>query len=190
MAWLRTTFWRWVPLAGLATALSVLIYLAVQQVWRHAANDPQVQMARDIALRLERGDPVSAVVPTDQIELRSSLAPFVTIVDDAGAVVASSGRLSGQTRTVPSGVLSFAREHGEERVTWQPELGVRMATVVVHHGGSSPGFVVVGRSLHESETRTAQFGQLVGLAWLVTLVALLVLVAVSEAMLVEPRTPR
>jgi hypothetical protein len=162
------------------------VYLAVQQLWRHSANDPQLQMARDIALRLDRGDPINAVVPADPVDMRQSLAPFVMILDDAGTVVASSGRLGAQPRTVPAGVLNFVRQQGEERVTWQPEMDVRIATVVVRRAGSSPGFVIVGRSLLESERRTSQFQQLVGLAWLATVVALFVMVAVSEFALRAP----
>ncbi|HUL72115.1 MAG TPA: hypothetical protein VLT86_03390 [Vicinamibacterales bacterium] len=190
MSWLRAAFWRWLPLAALTTALCLLVYLAVQQMWRHAANDPQIQMARDVAARLERGEPVSAVVPADHVDARRSLAPFLIVFDDGGRVVASSGSVGDEPRSVPAGVLTFVREHGEERVTWQPELGVRIASVVVRHGGASPGFVLAGRSLLESEQRTSQFQQLVGLAWLATVIGLFVVAAVSEYALRAPRSAR
>ena len=38
---------------------------------------------------------------------------------------------------------------GEDRLTWQPEPGVRSATVVVHYQGAQAGFVMAGRSLRE-----------------------------------------
>ncbi|MFI5178828.1 MAG: hypothetical protein ACHQO8_09700 [Vicinamibacterales bacterium] len=180
MPWLRSAVWRWLPLAVLTTSLCLLVYLAVQQVWRHAANDPQVQMARDITARLERGDGANAVLPAEPVDPHHSLSPFVMVLDDGGAVVASSGAPGAPERAVPAGVLTFVREHGEERVTWQPDPGLRIAAVVVRRGGSSPGFVLVGRSLRESEQRTSQFQQLVGLAWLATLVGLFVVVAISE----------
>lgn len=98
-------------------------------------------------------------------------------------MIASSGRLHGQLRTVPEGVLKSVKANGEERVTWQPEPGVRMATVVVKNPGSSGGFIVVGRSLYETETRIQQLGSLLFLGWAATLVGILILVAFSESFL-------
>ncbi|HZK78375.1 MAG TPA: hypothetical protein VFC35_05655, partial [Gemmatimonadaceae bacterium] len=74
-------------------------------------------------------------------------------------------------------------ESGEARVTWQPEPGVRMATVVTRNPGSSGGFIVVGRSLLETESRIQQLGTLLFLGWGATLVGLLILVTFSEAFL-------
>ena len=48
---------RWVPLAALATALSLMVYVAVQQVGRQIANDPQVQIARDAQAAIAAGVP-------------------------------------------------------------------------------------------------------------------------------------
>jgi hypothetical protein len=181
---LRNIAGRFVPLAGGMIALALLVYLSVQQSWRHAANDPQVQMAGDIRDTLNRDRvPPEAVLPSRQIDIADSLSPFVSVLDDAGNVVATSGRLRGQARTVPAGVLDHARVSGEERVTWQPEPGVRVAAVVMPVAGALRGFVVVGRSLRESEARTRQFGQLtIGLLG-ASLAGVLVLVALSESLL-------
>lgn len=173
-------FFRWLPLAGLATAVCILVYVAVQQMYRQTANDPQVQMAHEIARELDAGLPIETVVSSRPVDIGISLAPYVMVLDDGGRIVASSGRLHNEPRIVPVGVLDTVRARGEERVTWQPERGVRVATVVVRRAGSTPGFVLVGRSLEESETRTAVFGQLVALAWAATLGGLLALVAVGE----------
>lgn len=178
---------RWLPLAGLATAGCLLIYVAVQQLYRQTANDPQVEMAHEIARELDAGLPPDAVVPSRPVDIGVSLAPYVMVLDASGHVVASSGRLHNEPRVVPVGVLDTVRASGEERVTWQPERGVRVATVVVRLAGSTPGFVLVGRSLEESEARTFQFGHLVALAWTATLCGLLVLVAVSEYALADRR---
>ena len=56
-----------------------------------------------------------------------------------------------------------------------------MATVVIRNPGPSGGFVVVGRSLSETEARIKQLGNLLFLGWAATLVGVLVLVAFSEA---------
>lgn len=176
---LGRVFFRWLPLAGLATAVCGLVYLMAQQMNRQTANDPQVQMAHEVARQLDAGRPVAAVVPTDPVDIGDSMAPYVMVLDNAGRVVASSGRLHDQPRVVPAGVLDTVRVQGEERVTWQPEQGVRIATVVVRRAGSS-GFVLAGRSLGESVARTFQLGQLVALAWAATLAGLFMLVGVGE----------
>ena len=160
--------------------MCVLAYLSVQQVWRQSANDPQVQVARDTARLLAGGLPMDSAVPRLQIDMSESLSPFVMIFNDAGAVQASSGRLHGGVRTVPKGVLDQVRQRGELRVTWQPENGVRIATVVVPYSGTTSGFVLVGRSLREIERRMVQFQGFVGVAWVVILAGLLALVAASE----------
>ena len=177
-------FFRWLPLAGLTTALCGIAYLTAHQMYRQTANDPQVQMAHEIARQLDAGYPVASVVPAGPVDIGDSLAPYVMVLDDAGRVVASSGRLHDQLRGVPAGVLDNVRAQGEERVTWQPERGVRAATVVVRRAGTS-GFVVAGRSLTESEARTFQLGQLVVLAWAAALAGVFVLVGVSEYALRE-----
>ena len=73
------------------------------------------------------------------------------------------------------------KANGEERVTWQPEPGVRMATVVVRNPGPAGGFIVVGRSLSETESRIGQLGSLLFLGWAATLIGVLILVTFSEA---------
>lgn len=173
-------FLRWLPLAALTVALSGLVYLAVQQVGRHTANDPQIQMARDIAATLGSGGTVESVVAGAPVDIGRSLSPFVTIYNGDGTVVASSGRLHGEARSVPPGVLTAVRKEGEVRVTWQPEPGVRIATVLVRQPGTSGGVVLVGRSLEETEQRAAQFLNLVTLACVAVLLGLFVVVAASE----------
>jgi len=172
---------RWVQLAALATATSLLVYLAVLQVGRQIANDPQLQIARDASVATAGGQPADAIVAGPQVDIGQSLAPWITMVDEKGAITSSSARLHGNLRTVPPGVFDLARQTGEVRVTWQPESGVRMATVVVHNRNG--GFVVAGRSLEESEARTAAYGKMILLGWFATLIGLLVIVTATEAML-------
>lgn len=172
---------RWVQLAALATATLLLVYLAVQQVGRQTANDPQLQIARDAAVSLAGGQSAESIVAGTQVDIGRSLAPWITVVDEKGSIVGSSASLHGKPRTVPAGVFDHARETGEIRVTWQPEPGVRMATVVVHNRNG--GFVVAGRSLAESEARTAAYGRMILFGWFATLIGLLVIVTATEAML-------
>jgi len=141
---------KWLPLTVMTAGLGVLVYAAVQQSLRQGANDPQIQMAEDAAARLNSGASPEAVVPAGSVEIATSLAPFLVVFDDSGRVLASSATLHGAPLSYPSGVLDYARQNSEDRVTWQPEPGVRMATVVVRF---NHGLVMAGRSLREVEIR-------------------------------------
>ena len=44
-------FLKWLPLGVAVTLVCALIYATVQQNYRQSANDPQIQMAEDAALR-------------------------------------------------------------------------------------------------------------------------------------------
>jgi hypothetical protein len=178
---------HWLPMAVVVTATCVLAYTLAQQLLRTGANDPQVQMAEDAADALAAGQAPEAVLPSAQVDLARSLAPFLIVYDGEQQVAASSAVLHGQTPALPAGVLDAALKRGENRVTWQPESGVRIAAVVVPHGGASAGYVLAGRSLGEVERRYDQIGALCAAAWVATLAAALVAVVFCELVLGEPR---
>jgi hypothetical protein len=177
---LKNVFRGWLRFAVVITLLSGLVYIAVQQVLRTEGNDPQIQIAEDTASALTEGQAVESVVSSTRIDIAQSLAPYVVVFDDAGKVIASSGLMHNQPPTLPPGVLDYVRQHGQDRVTWQPEPGVRSATVITHHGGSRPGFVMAGRSLREVENRVSNLELIIGLGWLGTCLAALVMVALIE----------
>ena len=178
----------WLPLAAVTTLLSGLIYLAVQQSLRWGANDPQIQMAEDAAAVLAAGNAPESVLPATQVEISGSLAPFMVIYNDSGEPLGSSAKLNGLTPALPHGIFDYTRQKGEDRVSWQPVAGVRIAAVVVAYGGVQPGFVLAGRSLREVEIRENQVEQITAIAWLVTLAVSLVVVAGCERILGD-RTP-
>lgn len=169
---------RWLQLAAVTAVSTAAAYLAAQQLWRSDANDPQIQLAREAALQLANGRPPGDVLAGEPpIDFATSVSPFVIVLDGRGEVIASSGRLHGSVRSVPAGVLDHVRASGEEAVSWQPEPGVRIASVVVRYPG---GFVVAGRSLALSEGRTKRLGELLLLGWLASAVGLAVVVAATE----------
>jgi hypothetical protein len=170
----------WLPMAAVITLLCGLVYGVVQQSLRQGANDPQIQMAEDAAVALAEGAKPDSVVPSTRVEISTSLAPFMVLYSDAGQPLASSGLLHGVIPLLPPGVLDHTRQNSEDRVSWQPEPGVRVAAVVVAYGGAQPGFVLAGRSLREVEKRESQTGQITGIAWLVTLAGSLILVTICE----------
>jgi hypothetical protein len=167
----------WLPLAIAAAGLCGLAYLLVQQSLRMSANDPQIQMAEDAAAALNSGASAESVLPAEKVELTASLAPFLIVYNDSGKLLASSATLHGAAPVYPSGVLDYVRQHGEDRVTWQPESGIRMATVVTRY---DKGFVMAGRSLREVEIRVDNIGKLTTLALLAIWAATLVVISLGE----------
>ena len=141
---------RWLPFAVVIIVISGLVYAEVQQDLRQSANDPQIQMAEDTAARLADGTGAAAAVPGATVDIATSLAPFLIVYDADDRVVASSAMLDGTTPLLPEGVLASARERGEDRVTWEPRAGVRIAAVVVPF---RDGSVLAGRSLREVDQR-------------------------------------
>ncbi len=160
------------------TGLSGLVYLAVQQNYRMNANDPQIQMAEDAALALRQGVNPKSLLPGPQIEIARSLAPFLVIYDDRGQQIGFSGVLHGRPLPLPEGVLDYVRTLGEDRVTLQPESGVRIAAIIVRAEGTTSGFVLAGRSLRVVEERIDDLTLITAAALFVILAATFVTVAV------------
>lgn len=144
------SFLHWIPLAVLTVLICGTVYAAIQSDLRSGADDPQIQMATDARNALQSGASAQSLVPTAQIDIAQSLAPYLVIYDVNGQPVASSATLHGQALTPPSGVFGYARTHAMDTLTWMPEAGVRSAIVVVHY---SDGYVLAGRSLRQVEQR-------------------------------------
>ncbi|MBV8715336.1 MAG: hypothetical protein JO020_34275 [Chloroflexi bacterium] len=168
----------WVPLAVALTGLSGVVYASVQQDLRQGANDPQIQMAEDAAASLDGGAPAGSVVPNQSVELATSLQTYLMVFDGSNQLVASSATLHGGPPPFPRSVLASGR--GQDRLTWQPEPGVRSAVVVQPW---RDGFVVVGRSLRLVEERESNALLIAGLAWATTLAATAVAALVAAAVL-------
>lgn len=130
-------------------------YTIVQQVLRSGANDPQIQIAKDSAAVLARGEEPAFMASNvyGQVDIAKSLAPFLITYDGAGKPLAATGKLNGKMPAPPAGVFAYAKKHGENRLTWQPAKGVRIAAVLVYYGGGREGFALSGRSLLEVEKR-------------------------------------
>ena len=175
-------FFAWLPIAIASTIAIAAAYSLVQQDIRQSANDPQIEIAEDAAGALSSGAiPASIFLPV-KIDMAKSLSPFGIVYDDSGRSIAASGSLNGIVPAVPAGVLDYARSHADDRLTWQPASGVRIAAVVKSYkAASSTGFILVGRSLREVELRESSLELIAGLAWVITLA--LTLLAVSYNMI-------
>lgn len=171
---------RALPLAAVSTILCLLVFVTVQQSLRTGANDPQIQMAEDAVRALERGDAIDKVVPAGKVEIERSLAPFLMVYDADGHALAGSGALHGQATAPPAGVFEFVSRRGEERVTWQPEAGVRLASIVRHTSAKPAAFVLAARSLREIEQRESYMQNVATGALVATFVAILLLTTLLE----------
>jgi len=167
--------------ALIITALCGLVEVAVQQNYRQNANDPQIEFSEDIARALHDGAPTENVVPPYKVDIAQALGIFVILYDEDGKPLASSAVLNGQTPVVPIGVLQYAKSHGQNRLTWEPQKNVRSAVVVTPFTGKTSGYVVVGRSLREVEKRESQLLTRVAMVWLGCLAVLLVTANLSSA---------
>jgi hypothetical protein len=160
-------------LAALSTGLALALYAIPLHVLRQGADDPQIAMAEDLAAKLEQGiAPADAVSPIS-VDIARSLTPFVIVYDEQGHALASQAVLNGTTPTPPPGVFDFVRQHGEERLSWQPilgsEHGVRIAAIVHRFQrakGAPGGFVLAGRNMREVEARIGHVSQMAGLTWI------------------------
>ncbi|MCX5970466.1 MAG: hypothetical protein NTV14_03030 [Coprothermobacterota bacterium] len=178
--WLE--IWRqWVPIAVAVTLLCGIVYVVAQQSIRLEANQPQVQMAEDAAAALAGGEDPASLTGTRPIDIARSLAAYLVVYDEKGQPLAWSGELDQAAPAVPQGVLTSARDRGQNRVTWQPRPGVRSAIVVVPYQGARSGFVLAGRSLREAEALSSTLLLLVGFGWLGSLVAVFIATWVSRA---------
>ncbi len=163
---LKTTFRYYLLVVIVIIGFYFSLYAVVQQVLRQGANDPQIQMAEDAASKLAAGQSAQTIIPIEKVNIATSIAPFMMVFDANGTPIASSAQLNGQTPIIPSGVFDSVRQSGEDRITWQPQDGVRSAVIVTQFKGTSTGFVLVGRSLREVEKREDNILQLLNLGWI------------------------
>ncbi len=174
---LRTTAKYWLLVAIVIIGLWFLIAATIQQVIRQSTDNPQVQLAEDTAASLTAGQNVQSVLPTNKVDIASSLASYVVVFDANGKPIASSGQLNGQMPTIPSGVFDSVRQSGEDRITWQPQTGVRSAIVVTQFKGQTSGFVLAGRSLRESERLQDNITQILSVGLIGLLIVILPITA-------------
>lgn len=164
----------WLPLVMLLTFVSGLVYVESQQNYRQNANDPQIQMAEDTSAKLISGQMLENS-QNEKIDIAKSLAPFLMTFDRNGTIIYSEAALNENPPIVPNGVFENVKSVGQERFTWEPEKGVRIAAVMIYYSGKSQGFVLAGRSLREVEIREDKLTTTIFLAYLVGLVGTLLL---------------
>ncbi len=153
--------------AIIVTVIFLFIYASVQQSYRTAANDPQIQLASEIKYRLENAQSIQNIFPNDSVDLSKNFSVFVMLLDNQCRVTRSSGFLHGETPMLPNGVFDFVKTNGEDRVTWQPQPNVRMAMVIVKINADNVNYVAVGRSLKEVEIRESDLLFMTFIGWII-----------------------
>lgn len=145
----RPLIYHTVTLAVVLSLLGGGAAFVIDQMMRSGANQPQIDMVNWYAGELGAGVAPADEIPPGYVDLETSLQPFVIFYDDQGRPVKGTGYLDQALPAPPSGVFDFVREHGSEKVTWQPRPGIRLASVIqrVNVKGKNPGFLLAGRSL-------------------------------------------
>ena len=159
----------WLVAAAAVTVLFGGGYVVAQQSVRHAADHPQIEMARDAIAKLQAGASPSSVLPKTAVDLARSKEPYLILTDPQGRVLASSATLGGEVVVPPAGVFDYVRAHGEDVVTWQPAPGVRSAIAV---DSWEYGFVVAGRSLEDTEDMESSLLEWTLGGWLATILVM------------------
>lgn len=156
----------WLPVAAAVTGISVMVYGVGLTELRSSADDPQVQMVEEAVASLDAGAAPAAVVPAGPVDMASSLRPYLVVFDRSGREVSGSVRLHGRAPEFPASVFSGLEGSAQDRITWQPEPGVRSAVVVEAWRG---GYVLAGRSLRLTEEREQNVELSAAAGWLGTL---------------------
>jgi hypothetical protein len=151
---------------SIITITMALIYACVQQTYRSNANDPQTQVIYDLKNNIREGN-ISPEIFLDSIDLEKSRAVFVEAYDEKGQPVRSTGYLDGKFPQLPKGVIEYARQNGENWVTWQPQRNVRMAIGIVKVNADRISFIAAGRSLYDVEVRESKLVSMVITAWVI-----------------------
>lgn len=174
-------FAPWVLSIAIVTCLCLLIAVTVQQSYRQSANDPQIQLVEDMSAAFSNNQftdetiksSFESFVPSKiQVDIGSSLSPWIQVYDESGDVLHSSVSISDAQSTphVPRGIFEWVTKHGEDRVTWQPQKGIRQAIVVTKFSGLRNGYIVAGRSLKEIEKREGGLYKVITIGWLIMMI--------------------
>lgn len=170
-----------VVLVALVTVIFGSVHVMVQQVYRMNANDPQIEVTGQVADVMNQDVPLDSIVSgADQTDMSKSLSLFVMLFDKDKKLAGSSAVLDGQSPTPPDGTFDVAKAKGDDRFTWEPKKGVRIAAVLKSVGDK--GYVLAGRSLKEVEVRETDLVKLTAIGW-----AIAVIISLLLSLLIRPR---
>ncbi len=148
--------------------------VTMQQMLRRGADHPQIEMGRRYAHAIAAGQKPADLLPASRIDLQNSLEPFAIFYTENGVPIASTASLNNAVPAPPAGTFDYARKYQLDSITWQPQPGVRIASVLRHVDGPNPCFVLTGRSLFLVEQQEDALRRGTFITWfvLMTLLAL------------------
>ena len=158
----------WLMPMVVATITFGTIYVVATQLDRLSANDAPARLASQVAAELREGQSTT-IDAQPHVDLERSLAPFVVVENEQGVATEGSGFIRNKLVSLPTGVLSSAAQSGQDDVTWQPQPGLRFATVTLKVGDQ---FVSAGQSLAPSDGRLGTLQVLIGFGWLLAILVI------------------
>ena len=186
---------RWQARRGWWIAGAVLITLAAGAAWlgygvsiRSGGDQQPLQFATRAASLLAAGSRPASILPP-AINMAASPAPFVMVFDRRHHVLASSGRLNGRIPVLPGAVLAWAAGHGEDRITWEPQPGLREAAVIEPYGQPRLGFVLAAQSLQTISARQRTLTWSIACCWLAALTVSFQITRLLPAHIRPPHNP-
>jgi hypothetical protein len=161
------------------TFLLIGVSVLNQQILRRAADRQPAHLAETIARTSPEDPSAAAALAAPKQEIASegwlkSATPIVLLYDPAGQPIAGNAILHGTLPRLPHGVFNTIRDRREFRVTWQPNVGIRVALT----GNLLPsgGYVVAGQSLILSESKEIRFHSFLLWIWAFAMLACLALI--------------
>jgi hypothetical protein len=177
---LKKSLEAWIPSALILTLVFFFGGMAISQVYRTSADDPQVQYVEEIGNYLSTKDSDPKNVTGDQkIDPAKSLSPFVIIFNNDRKTVTSSADFEGGTPIPASSKFSkinksylfgLLKNEGQVRFSWGLNSKVRVAAVLSSYQveGKDAGYILVGRSLKEVDGRILYSIVTLAIGWLIS----------------------
>lgn len=159
---MKKTYQYWIlSIVSLILVLICIIFVS-RYVIRSNTEVPLKQLATDTAwktsLQIEKNGKIEPLAG-EKVDIGSSQETFVIVYNKNKEVLDSTALLYGVVPRLPEGVLDSTLLGVKKILTWEPSVGVRIAAVVVSSGDY--GYVVVGRSLAETEQNITQLNKTV-----------------------------
>jgi hypothetical protein len=167
----------WIVLAIAISFVFGFIFIATHQTIRSEANATLVDTAQNIIGYLENDDTIDTQVEqltgqidqSTKVDLANSDKIFVSIYDGEGKPKASTGNVDGKANELDKGILDIAKKDGVNKASIEPKNGVRLAIAAYPIKKGDKGYLVVGKSLEETESSITRIGKILLVGWLITL---------------------
>jgi hypothetical protein len=171
----------WLPLALATTLLCGFAYFGLMHYIRTEANNPQIQLAQDIATSLYGNQTPNANL-SGNVDIQKSIAPFVVVYNSNGAPVDGTGKLDDQLPNISPGILTEVERQTERRFTWQPNDTVQVAAVVRYYQNEQhAGYVLAGKNLRETEQLQSKLLIYIASSWASILITTLGMIAFLQS---------